>query len=95
MNDLKRARVDRGWSQSRLIAAMEAEARRMRRPIAEPASLKTQLSRWENGHHTPDSFYQELFERVYAKTASQLGFGRDDTIGLAVGATGRAQGGGG
>lgn len=87
MNDLKLARTERGWSQSRLIAAMEAEARRMQRPIAEQTSLKTQVSRWENGHHTPDSFHQELLERVYNKTAHQLGFGCDDTLGLGVGAT--------
>ena len=87
MNDLKRARAERGWSQSRLIAAMEAEARRMQRSIAEPSSLKTQLSRWENGHHTPDAFYQELLGRVYGKPAHQLGFGSDDTLGLEVGST--------
>ncbi|HEY5847240.1 MAG TPA: helix-turn-helix transcriptional regulator, partial [Microlunatus sp.] len=87
MNALKRARVDREWSQSRLIAAMETEARRMRMPIASRASLKTQLSRWENGHRTPDALYQRLFECVYGMTASQLGFESDDTIGLAVGAT--------
>lgn len=66
---------------------MEAEARRMRRSIAEPSSLKTQLSRWENGHHTPDAFYQQLLARVYSKPAHELGFGGDDTIGLGVGST--------
>ena len=86
MNALKRARVDREWSQSRLIAAMEAEARRMRRPIAGRASLKTQLSRWENGHRTPDALYQRLFERVYGMTANELGF-ETDTVGLAVAAS--------
>jgi tetratricopeptide (TPR) repeat protein/transcriptional regulator with XRE-family HTH domain len=86
MNALKRARLDREWSQSRLIAAMEAEARRMRKPIAGRSSLKTQLSRWENGHLTPDAFYQQLFEHLYGMTASQLGF-QSDTIGLTVGAT--------
>lgn len=86
MNALKRARVDREWSQTRLVAAMEAEARRLRKPIAGRASLKTQLSRWENGHLTPDSFYQQLFQSIYGMTASQLGF-QSDTIGLSVGAT--------
>ena len=87
MNALKRARVDRQWSQSRLIAAMEAESRRLKIPIAGRTSLKTQLSRWENGHRTPDPLYQRLFQRVYNVTASQLGFEPDDAVGLKVGAT--------
>jgi tetratricopeptide (TPR) repeat protein/transcriptional regulator with XRE-family HTH domain len=87
MNALKRARVDREWSQSRLIAAMEAEARRMGAPIAGRSSLKTQLSRWENGHRAPDSLYQRLFQRIYGMSANQLGFQTEGTVGLAVGST--------
>ena len=45
MNPLKRARVDRGWSQARAIVAIETEARALRYVTPERASLKTQLSR--------------------------------------------------
>ena len=87
MNLLKRARVDRGWTQSRVIAAVESEARKLGHSVPERASLKTQLSRWENGHKVPDRLYQHVFQRVYRMSASQLGFEPADTIGLEVGAS--------
>src|SRR5260370_37047911 len=61
---LQAARRARGWSQAR--AAWEltrfAESRGMK--VASSASLKTQLSRWENGHVTP-SYYRELLCDFY------------------------------
>jgi hypothetical protein len=43
-------------------------------PVASAASLKTQLSRWENGHVTPD-YYQALLCEVFQSTPGELGFG--------------------
>ena len=42
--------------------------------VASAASLKTQLSRWENGHVTPD-YYQGLLCEVLKATPGELGFG--------------------
>jgi hypothetical protein len=45
--------------------------------VASAASLKTQLSRWENGHVTPDQ-YQGLLCELYKSTPGELGFGIQD-----------------
>ena len=45
--------------------------------VASAASLKTQLSRWENGHVTPE-YYQPLLCEVLKATAGELGFGIQD-----------------
>jgi hypothetical protein len=37
--------------------------------------VKTLLSRWENGHATPDSFYQPLLCELYKAIPMDLGFG--------------------
>lgn len=42
--------------------------------VASAASLKTQLSRWENGHVTPD-YYQGLLCELFGVTPGELGFG--------------------
>ena len=42
--------------------------------VASAASLKTQLSRWENGHVTPD-YYQALLCELFGATPGELGFG--------------------
>ena len=42
--------------------------------VASAVSLKTQLSRWENGHVTPD-YYQGLLCEVLKATPGELGFG--------------------
>lgn len=41
--------------------------------VASAASLKTQLSRWENGHITPD-YYQPLLCELFRATPGELGF---------------------
>ena len=45
--------------------------------VASAASLKTQLSRWENGHVTPE-YYQPLLCEVLKATPGELGFGIQD-----------------
>jgi transcriptional regulator with XRE-family HTH domain len=71
---LQRTRLELGWKQSRLIAELTACARRHQVTIAEPASLKTQVSRWENGHGQPDAVYRRLFCAVYQRDEEELGF---------------------
>lgn len=71
---LQRARCERGWKQSRTLLALRQQADRDQLPIASPASLKTMLSRWENGQGAPGAVYQDLFCKIYNSTASDLGF---------------------
>lgn len=78
VNQLKAARERRNWSQSRAIAAIQSNARSLGCEVPAAASLKTQLSRWENGHRTPDVFYRRLLGQTYGQTAEQLGIGRGD-----------------
>lgn len=70
---LKAVRQARGWSQLRLISELEqvCNARDIRPPAR--ASLKTQVSRWENGHIEPDDLYSTLLAEIYDTTPADLG----------------------
>ncbi len=68
---LRAARAARGWSQTGAARALGALARHRGVAVATAASLKTQLSRWENGHATPDAPYRALLTELYA--GSDLG----------------------
>lgn len=70
---LKAARLAQGWSQARMAHELEWLAQRKKISIASTASLKTQISRWENGHVTPD-FYQPLLCELFGTTSAKLGF---------------------
>lgn len=71
---LQAARVERDWKQSYVLAELKRLARRHRMTVAEDASLKTMLSRWENGHAIPDTDYRRLFRELYGRTDEELGF---------------------
>lgn len=68
---LRQARHARGWSQSRLIHQLCQEAATRGVTLPGAASLKTQVSRWENGHRTPDATYQRLLASVYAMSPEE------------------------
>jgi transcriptional regulator with XRE-family HTH domain len=74
VTQLKAARVELGWTQTRAISALMTEAKTAKVNIAEPTSLKTMLSRWENGVGQPDKTYQRLFSAVYQRDVDELGF---------------------
>ena len=71
---LQAARRARGWSQARMVWELMRLAERKKIGVASAASLKTQLSRWENGHVTPD-YYQALLCELLGATPGELGFG--------------------
>ena len=71
---LQAARRARGWSQVRTVSGLMRLAQQKEIPVASAASLKTQLSRWENGHVTPD-YYQALLCELLGATPGELGFG--------------------
>lgn len=77
MSALRNARSQNGWSQTRAIAELQKHARLLGVTLPAPSSLKTELSRWENGHRTPDAFYQRLFAMAYGRTPEDLGFLQD------------------
>jgi transcriptional regulator with XRE-family HTH domain len=70
---LRAARAARGWSQSQAASELSALARASGAPVAGAASLKTLLSRWENGHAVPDPQYRTLLGELYDRTAEELG----------------------
>jgi transcriptional regulator with XRE-family HTH domain len=70
---LKAARLAEGWSQARMAYELRRLARLKEISVASAASLKTQISRWENGHVTPD-FYQPLLCQLFRSTPAELGF---------------------
>lgn len=70
---LRAARLDRGWSQSEAARRLAAIASRDGAAGARPGSVKTQLSRWENGHATPAPEHRALLAELYASTAAELG----------------------
>jgi len=71
---LQAARHARGWSQARMAWELRRLAERKELNIASAASLKTQISRWENGHVMPD-YYQSLLCELLKATSAELGFG--------------------
>jgi transcriptional regulator with XRE-family HTH domain len=73
---LRGARAARGWSQTEAAQALAALARARGVPVAAPASLKTQLSRWENGHAAPDAPYPALLGELYERSRAELGIDR-------------------
>ncbi|MEJ8281827.1 hypothetical protein [Pseudonocardia spirodelae] len=69
---LRAARRRRGWSQAEAARALAGLAAG-RGGSARAASLKTQLSRWENGHATPDPAHRALLAELYGDSPAALG----------------------
>lgn len=70
---LRAARAEHGWSQAEAARALRELAGRRAGPDATAASLKTQISRWENGHALPDPEYRALLAELYGRPPEQLG----------------------
>jgi len=82
---LRAARRARGWSQAAAARELAALAHATGGPGATPASLKSLLSRWENGHAVPDPHYRGLLGELYGRTAIELELagadpGRSDAV---------------
>lgn len=71
---LRAARDERNWSQSRLMSELARRGRAASVPVMAPASLRTAVSRWENGHVVPDAHYRRLLREIYGLTDAELGF---------------------
>jgi transcriptional regulator with XRE-family HTH domain len=63
----------RGWSQSEAARELAALGQAGGAPVAAAASLKTLLSRWENGRAVPEAQYRTLLGELYERTPAELG----------------------
>lgn len=68
---IRLARLARGWSQD-VLARRVAEVRRARGETVDPASVKTQVSRWENDRVTPDRFTREVIAEAFSTSYEAL-----------------------
>lgn len=75
---LQAVRHELGYSATTVISLLLRQAQAHRIPIMTASSLKTKLSRWENGHEAvglPE--YRRLFREIYGRTNAELGFPPD------------------
>ncbi len=86
---LRAARAARGWSQSQAARELAALAQAGGAPVAGAASLKTLLSRWENGHAVPEPQYRTLLSELYGRTPAELGIAGPPADPQATGAPAR------
>jgi tetratricopeptide (TPR) repeat protein len=76
---LAEVRRELGYSAAATISMLQKRAASHQIAIMSPASLKTKLSRWENGHEAvglPE--YRRLFREIYGRTDTELGFPTDN-----------------
>lgn len=83
---LREARAARGWSQSEAARKLVALGGRRAVVVAAAPSLKTLLSRWENGHAQPEPQYRTLLADIYGRSVEELGI--DDAGGGSAHGTG-------
>jgi len=74
-NGLRAARTALGWSQTDAARELAALGRARGAPVAAAVSLKTLLSRWENGHAVPEPQYRSLLGELFDRTTAELGLG--------------------
>jgi tetratricopeptide (TPR) repeat protein len=82
---LQAVRRELGYPAATVLRLLAERARAHNVGIMTPASLKTKLSRWENGHEAvglPE--YRRLFREIYGRTDVELGFPDDDGTSSAV-----------
>lgn len=74
-NALRAARAVRGWSLTTQAHQIVDLGRGRGLTVATVASLRSQISRWENGHAVPDPQYRELLSDLLGRSPSELGIG--------------------
>jgi transcriptional regulator with XRE-family HTH domain len=72
-NKLKAAREARHWSQLRLLSELVSRGHAQGISMPSHTSLKTAISRWENGHHIPQEPYSALLAEIFETTPAALG----------------------
>lgn len=74
LTSLQTVRRQLDYSAAQVIDLITRRADALNLPIANKASLKTKLSRWENGKEQPSEIYRQLFREIYGRTNTELGF---------------------
>jgi tetratricopeptide (TPR) repeat protein len=77
LTSLQTVRRHLGYTAVQVIDLINRRAHALNLPIATKVSLKTKLSRWENGKEQPSEIYQRLFREVYGRTNAELGFPKE------------------
>jgi tetratricopeptide (TPR) repeat protein len=77
LTSLQTVRRHLGYTAVQVIDLLNRRAHALNLPIATKVSLKTKLSRWENGKEQPSEIYQRLFREVYGRTNAELGFPKE------------------
>ncbi|SER76081.1 hypothetical protein [Actinokineospora terrae] len=76
---LQAVRKSLGYSADTVIGMLHQRASMIGETVMSRASLKTKLSRWENGHEAVSwALYQRLFRDIYGRTNDELGFPPDE-----------------
>lgn len=68
------ARRLRGWTAAQLNHELREAGKRLGLKVSTPASLRVQISGWENGRHDPDTTHQILLQEAFGLPAEALGF---------------------
>ncbi|ONI77081.1 hypothetical protein ALI144C_33850 [Actinosynnema sp. ALI-1.44] len=71
---LQAVRKQLGYSAEEVIRMLLHRADALALPVMSAASMKTKMSRWENGREAVSAQYQRLFRDVYGRTNEELGF---------------------
>jgi tetratricopeptide (TPR) repeat protein len=71
---LQAVRRLQGYSVAEVIRLMLRRADALNIPVMSTTSLKTKISRWENGHEQVSEPYRRLFRDIYGRTNEELGF---------------------
>lgn len=74
MTPLRQARAEFDWKVSQLIAALRRRAPQANVTLGSDKSLKTTISRHENGRIFPADEWRYLYRLVYGRTDAELGF---------------------
>ncbi|MGH3916380.1 MAG: tetratricopeptide repeat protein [Pseudonocardiaceae bacterium] len=74
LTPLQTVRHHLDYTAAQVIDLLTRRAAALNLPIASKPSLKTKLSRWENGKEQPSQIYQRLFREIYGRTNTELGF---------------------
>ena len=72
--ELRAARLGQGWTQDELITELQDACVRLGFGSKSRASLKTQVSAFENERRLPGTEFRALFREVYRLTNVELGF---------------------
>ncbi|MFC4003982.1 tetratricopeptide repeat protein [Prauserella oleivorans] len=75
---LQAVRKHLGYKADEVIRLLIQRGEALGVPVMSPTSLKTKLSRWENGHEQVSEPYRRLFRDIYGRTNEELGFPPED-----------------